>query len=177
MPAGASDSSRDGWSSVSEPWATLDPRRPDGKDVVNSAIKFREGFRPFAPAILADRVADYFTCDPGTRVPFMEKLLPFRQEKRSEVPSVVHADGTGRLQTVTPKSSPRFYALLQAFDARTGVPVVLNTSFNLNGEPMVCAPDAIRSFYTCALDVLTWGTSASRTDSCIRKARRPRGTR
>ncbi len=123
------------------------------------------------------RVADYFTCDPGTRVPFMEKLLPFRQEKRSEVPSVVHADGTGRLQTVTPKSSPRFYALLQAFDARTGVPVVLNTSFNLNGEPIVCAPDAIRSFYTCALDVLTWGTSASRTDSCIRKARRPQGTR
>ncbi len=136
----------------------LDPRRPDGKDVVNSAIKFREGFRPFAPAILADRVADYFACDPGTRVPFMEKVLPFRPEKRSEVPSVVHADGTGRVQTVTPTSSPRFYALLQAFDARTGVPVVLNTSFNLNGEPIVCAPeDAIRSFYTCALDVLYLG--------------------
>lgn len=88
----------------------------------------------------------------------MEKVLPFRQDKRSEVPSVVHLDGTGRLQTVTPKSSPRFFALLQAFDARTGVPLVLNTSFNLNGEPVVCAPeDAIRSFYTCALDVLYLG--------------------
>jgi carbamoyltransferase len=136
----------------------LDPRRPDGKDVVNSAIKFREGFRPFAPAILADRVGDYFTCDPDTRVPYMEKVLPFRPEKRDEVPSVVHVDGTGRVQTVTPSTSPRFFALLRSFEERTGVPLVLNTSFNLNGEPIVCAPDdAIRTFYTCALDVLYLG--------------------
>ncbi len=136
----------------------LDPRRPDGKDVVNSAIKFREGFRPFAPAILAERVADYFSCPPETRVPFMEKVLPFRPDRRDEVPAVVHVDGTGRLQTVDPGSSPRFFALVKAFEARTGVPLVLNTSFNLNGEPIVCAPDdAIRTFYTCALDVLYLG--------------------
>ena len=136
----------------------LDPRRKDGKDVVNAAVKFREGFRPFAPAILADRVADWFDCPPGTRVPFMEQVLMFRPEKRDEVPAVVHADGSGRLQTVERETSPRFHALIEAFERRTGVPIVLNTSFNLNGEPIVCAPeDAIRTFYTCALDVLYLG--------------------
>lgn len=136
----------------------LDPRRPDGRDVVNSAVKFREGFRPFAPAILAEAVSDYFDCEPGTRVPYMEKVLPFRPERAAEVPSVVHVDGTGRLQTVDSDSSPRFLALVQAFAARTGVPIVLNTSFNLNGEPIVCSPDdAVRTFYSCALEVLYLG--------------------
>src|SRR5439155_16526370 len=73
-----------------------DPRRADAKDLVNAAVKFRESFRPFAPAILADRVTDYFECEPGTVVPFMEKVLPFRQDKQAEVPAVVHVDGTGR---------------------------------------------------------------------------------
>jgi carbamoyltransferase len=136
----------------------LDPRRKDGRDIVNAAVKFREGFRPFAPAILAARVSDYFECPPGTRVPFMEKVLMFREERRAEVPSVVHVDGSGRLQTVERDASPRFHALIEAFEARTGVPLVLNTSFNLNGEPIVCSPDdAIRTFYTCALDVLYLG--------------------
>lgn len=136
----------------------LDPRRPDGKDIVNAAVKYRESFRPFAPAILAERVQDYFECPPGTLVPFMERVLPFREERRDEVPAVVHADGTGRLQTVERELTPRFHALVEEFDRRTEVPLVLNTSFNLNGEPIVCTPDeAIRTFYSCALDVLYLG--------------------
>lgn len=136
----------------------LDPRRKDGKDIVNAAIKFREGFRPFAPAILAEKSHEWFECAPGTKVPFMERVLPFRPEKREAVPAVVHADGSGRLQTVDRDSSPRYHQLIAAFEKLTGVPIVLNTSFNLNGEAIVCSPeDAIRTFYTCALDVLYLG--------------------
>lgn len=136
----------------------LDPRREDGKRVVNAAVKFREGFRPFAPAILADRVAEWFECEPGTEVPFMERVFMFKKDKAPEVPSVVHTDGSGRLQTVTPEFNPRYHALISEFDRLTGVPIVLNTSFNLNGEPVVCTPeDAIRTFYTCALTVLYLG--------------------
>lgn len=136
----------------------LDPRREDGKDVINAAVKYRESFRPFAPAILAERVSDYFECSPTTRVPFMERVLPFRKDKQEEVPAVVHADGTGRLQTVEREHAPRYRALIEEFERLTGVPIVLNTSFNLNGEPVVCSPeDAIRTFYTCALDVLYLG--------------------
>jgi carbamoyltransferase len=136
----------------------LDPRREDGKDIVNAAIKFREAFRPFAPAILLDKVHEWFECEEGTKVPFMERVLPFRAEKRAAVPAVVHVDGSGRLQTVDRDSSPRYYALITAFEELTGVPIVLNTSFNLNGEAIVCSPeDALRTFYTCALDVLYLG--------------------
>jgi carbamoyltransferase len=136
----------------------LDPRRKDGKDVVNAAIKFREAFRPFAPAILLGKVHEWFECPPGTKVPFMERVLMFRPEKRELVPAVVHADGSGRLQTVDRDCSPRYHALIGAFEKITGVPLVLNTSFNLNGEPIVCSPeDALRTFYTCALEVLYLG--------------------
>lgn len=136
----------------------LDPRRPDGRDVVNAAIKFREGFRPFAPAILKERVSEWFECDARVEVPFMERVLMFRPEKRPLVPSVVHVDGSGRLQTVDDAGNPRYYALIREFEKLTGVPIVLNTSFNLNGEPIVCSPeDAIRTFFTCALDVLYLG--------------------
>lgn len=136
----------------------LDPRRKDGKDVVNAAIKFREAFRPFAPAILFEKTHEWFECAPGTKVPFMERVLQFRPEKREIVPAVVHVDGSGRLQTVDRDSSPRYHALIEAFEKLTGVPIVLNTSFNLNGEPIVCSPeDALRTFYTCALEVLYLG--------------------
>jgi carbamoyltransferase len=136
----------------------LDPRRPDGRDVVNSAIKFREGFRPFAPAILADRVEEWFECQAGAQVPFMERVFQFKKGKAPEVPSVVHVDGSGRLQTVTAEINPRYHALITEFDRQTGVPIVLNTSFNQNGEPIVCSPeDAIRTFFTCGLDVLYLG--------------------
>lgn len=136
----------------------IDPRREDGRDVVNAAVKFRESFRPFAPAILAEKTHEWFECEPGIRVPFMEQVLPFREEKKKLVPAVVHVDGSGRLQTVERETAPRYHALIEAFERMTGVPIVLNTSFNLNGEPIVCAPeDAIRSFFTCALDVLYLG--------------------
>jgi carbamoyltransferase len=136
----------------------LDPRRKDGKDIVNAAIKFREAFRPFAPAILLEKTHEWFECAANTKVPFMERVLQFRPEKRELVPAVVHADGSGRLQTVDRDSSPRYHALIEAFDKLTGVPIVLNTSFNLNGEAIVCSPeDALRTFYTCALEVLYLG--------------------
>ncbi len=136
-----------------------DPRQPGAKDQINAAVKFRESFRPFAPAILAERVSDYFECEPGLAVPFMERVLPFREEKKAEVPAVVHADGSGRLQTVDEHASARYRDLILAFEARTGVPLVLNTSFNLNGEPVVTSPeDAIRTFFSCGLDVLYLGT-------------------
>ncbi len=135
-----------------------DPRDPGAKDKVNAAVKFREGFRPFAPAILAERAEEYFEMPKGMAVPFMERVFLFRENKRRGLPGVVHIDGTGRLQTVTADANPRFYALIAAFERLTGVPIVLNTSFNLNGEPMVCSPeDAIRSFYTCGLDALVLG--------------------
>ncbi len=129
------------------------------KDVVNAAVKYRERFRPFAPAILAEKVADWFDCDAATRVPFMEKVLPFRQERRAAVPAVVHQDGTGRLQTVDrDHPTPRYRQLIEEFERQTGIPIVLNTSFNLNGEPIVNSPqDAIRTFYSCGLDVLYLG--------------------
>ena len=88
----------------------------------------------------------------------MEQVLLFREEKRAEVPAVVHVDGSGRLQTVEADSSSRFYLLIDSFEKKTGVPIVLNTSFNLNGEPIVSSPeDAIRTFYSCGLEVLYLG--------------------
>ncbi len=135
-----------------------DARRDDAKDLINAAVKFREGFRPFAPAILVEHVHEYFECDPDTRVPYMERVLQFREEKKAEVAAVVHVDGSGRLQTVDANSNPRYRGLIQHFNELTSVPVVLNTSFNLNGEPIVHTPqDAIRTFYSCGLDVLYLG--------------------
>lgn len=135
-----------------------DPRRTDAKDLVNAAVKYRESFRPFAPAILAERTDEYFLAEHGASVPFMERVYMFREEVQDEVPAVVHADGTGRLQTVQREHNPRFYDLIAEFDRLTGVPIVLNTSFNLNGEPIVCTPtDAIRTFYSCGLDALILG--------------------
>ena len=135
-----------------------DPRRDDAKDLVNAAVKYRESFRPFAPAILAEKVAEWFECEPGAQVPFMERVYQFRPEKRDAVPAVVHIDGTGRLQTVDAHVNPRYHRLISSFEELTGVPIVLNTSFNLNGEPIVCAPeDAVRTFYSCGLDVLYLG--------------------
>lgn len=134
-----------------------DPRDEAMKDRVNSAIKYRESFRPFAPSILADAVGEYF--EHPEPVPFMEKALVIRAEKRAEIPAVAHVDGTGRLQTVERDVNPRYYDLISEFRARTGVPVVMNTSFNLQGEPIVTSPkDAIRTFFSSGLDALIMGT-------------------
>ena len=114
-----------------------DPRRADMKDILNLKIKRRESFRPFAPSILRESVLDWFELEDD--VPFMMKVFPIRKDKREAIPAVTHADGTGRLQTVFVDTNPRYHALIKAFEKRTGVPIVLNTSFNEN-EPVVCRP-------------------------------------
>lgn len=134
------------------------PCRAETRDQVNAAVKYREGFRPFAPSILAERTEEYFQAEQGARVPFMERVYPFHERVRDQVPAVVHADGTGRLQTVESAQNPLFYSLIREFERLTGHPMVLNTSFNVNGEPIVCTPtDAIRTFYSCGLDALVLG--------------------
>lgn len=135
-----------------------DPRRAAMKATVNSQVKFREAFRPFAPAVLAERAAEFFAMPPGGSFPFMTVVLPVRPGRREQIPAVTHYDGTGRLQTVERTVNPRLYALLEAFDRLTGVPVLLNTSFNLAGEPIVCTPaDAISTFLRSGLDALVLG--------------------
>jgi carbamoyltransferase len=135
-----------------------DPRDPAMKDKVNRAVKYRESFRPFAPAVLEEAVEDYFEVKGERCVRFMERVYPVREDKRKLVPAIVHVDGSGRLQTVEKRTNPRFHRLIAEFAQLTGVPLVLNTSFNLNGEPIVCSPtDAIRTFFSCGLDVLVMG--------------------
>ena len=132
-----------------------DPRDARMKDRVNSAIKYREGFRPFAPSILADKASEFFEMESNTAVPFMERVYMIRPSKRSMIPAVTHNDGSGRLQTVSREFNPRYYELIQSFEYITGVPIILNTSFNIKGEPVVCSPtDAIRTFFTSGLDAL-----------------------
>ncbi len=135
-----------------------DPRQAEMKDRLNASVKNRESFRPFAPAILRSRVEEFFEVVGTPDVPFMERVYMVRPEKRSLIPAAIHVDGSGRLQTVEEKGSPRFFRLIAEFDRITGVPVVVNTSFNLNGEPIVCTPtDAIRTFYSSGLDALALG--------------------
>ena len=135
-----------------------DPRDPAMKDRINQAVKFREVFRPFAPAILREQTTSWFDIKRPVEVPYMEKVLPVRADRREKIPAVVHADGSGRLQTVDCSSNPLFYRLIEAFRDLTGVPIVLNTSFNVNNEPIVESPvDAIRTFYSSGLDALAIG--------------------
>lgn len=122
----------------------VDPRRADAKELLNAKIKRRESFRPFAPSILQEYVNDYFEWN--DLVPFMEKVIPIRMDKRSTVPAVTHVDGTGRLQTVTDEWNHRYYRLIKAFYEKTGVPILLNTSFNEN-EPIVNTPEEALSCY------------------------------
>jgi carbamoyltransferase len=132
-----------------------DPRRPDMKELLNSKIKRRESFRPFAPSILEEAVSDWF--EETDAVPFMMKVYQFRDDKRALVPAVVHVDGSGRLQTVSESTNPRFYSLIRSFSNLTGVPLVLNTSFNEN-EPIVCRPqEALDCFLRTNMDVLVLG--------------------
>lgn len=122
-----------------------DPRRTDAKEILNLKIKRRESFRPFAPSILKEYVGEYFELDEP--VPFMEKVFPIKVEKRKEIPAVTHVDGSGRLQSVDKNISPRYYALIDAFRKKTGVPILLNTSFNEN-EPIVNSPEEALACYT-----------------------------
>ena len=132
-----------------------DPRRADMKDILNLKIKRRESFRPFAPSILREKVLDWF--DEDDDVPFMMQVFQIREEKRNEIPAVSHVDGSGRLQTVYADTNPRFYNLISKFNDLTGVPIVLNTSFNEN-EPVVCKPEeALNTFLRTKMDVLVLG--------------------
>jgi carbamoyltransferase len=132
-----------------------DPRRPEMRDILNLKIKRREPFRPFAPAILEEAAGDYFTSTHPS--PFMLMAREVRPEQRCRIPATTHIDGTGRVQTVNEDQNPRFYRLIREFGRRTGVPVLLNTSFNEN-EPIVCRPqEALDCFLRTKMDVLVLG--------------------
>ena len=129
-----------------------DPRRKDAKEILNTKIKRRESFRPFAPSILKEFVHEYFEIDEP--VPFMEKVFPIKIEKQENIPAVTHVDGSGRLQTVDKDISPRYYQLIDTFRKKTGVPILLNTSFNEN-EPIVNSPaEALACFLRTNMDML-----------------------
>ncbi|HSL52993.1 MAG TPA: carbamoyltransferase C-terminal domain-containing protein, partial [Pyrinomonadaceae bacterium] len=131
-----------------------DPRRADAKDTLNRRVKMREPFRPFAPAVLLEEAANWFDFD-GTppESPFMLRVVDVKPEKRNAVPAIVHVDGTGRLQTLTRQNNGRFYDLVQKFHQKTGVPVLLNTSFNRMGQPIIETPsDAIACLLNTGLD-------------------------
>ncbi len=132
-----------------------DPRRADMKDILNLKIKRRESFRPFAPSVLREAVSDWFEQDDD--VPFMMQVYQICEDKRARIPAVTHVDGSGRLQTVYAHTNPRYHGLISAFRDLTGVPMVLNTSFNEN-EPVVCTPEeALDCFLRTRMDVLVMG--------------------
>lgn len=132
-----------------------DPRRPDMRDVLNAKVKKRESFRPFAPAVLVERAHEYFEIDQPD--PFMTLAPRVRAEARHRIPAAVHIDGTGRIQTVERSANPRYYGLIEAFGRLTGVPVLLNTSFNRT-EPIVASPaDAVDCYLRTGMDVLVMG--------------------
>jgi carbamoyltransferase len=132
-----------------------DPRRADMKAILNAKIKRRESFRPFAPSVLEEAVGEWFEDD--GEVPFMTQVFQIREEKRRHIPAVTHVDGSGRLQTVSRRANPRYYRLIDSFREQTGVPMLLNTSFNEN-EPVVCTPhEALDCFLRSDMDVLVLG--------------------
>ncbi len=132
-----------------------DPRRADMKDILNAKIKRRESFRPFAPSILREEVVNWFETDDD--VPFMMQVFQVREPQRPKIPAVTHVDGSGRLQTVSQDANPLYHQLIRTFQEQTGVPIVLNTSFNEN-EPVVCHPkEALDCFLRTKMDVLALG--------------------
>jgi carbamoyltransferase len=132
-----------------------DPRRADMKAILNAKIKRRESFRPFAPSVLEEAVSAWF--EETDAVPFMMQVFQIRADKRAMIPAVTHVDGSGRLQTVSCRVNPRFHRLIEAFHRLTGVPMLLNTSFNEN-EPVVCRPqEALDCFVRTRMDVLAIG--------------------
>jgi carbamoyltransferase len=135
-----------------------DPRNPKMKNLINAKVKFREPFRPFAPAVLKEHAHEYFDMPAGMDAPFMLLVPKVRDDKRSVIPAVTHRDGTGRVQTVTEDVNPLYYRVIKRFGELTGVPVVINTSFNVRGEPIVCTPqDAYNTFVNTGIDALVMG--------------------
>jgi carbamoyltransferase len=132
-----------------------DPRREDIRAIINTKVKLREPFRPFAPSVTEERAQEYF--DLKVDSPFMACTVPVRPSAKGLLPAVTHVDGTARVQTVAQATNPKFHRLLDAFGARTGTPVLLNTSFNVQ-EPIVCTPDdAVRCFLRTQVDWLVLG--------------------
>ena len=131
------------------------PILPDMKDTINKYVKFREEFRPFAPSILEEFREEYFEIPSSEEVYFMEKVFAFKENKKKEIPAVVHTDGTGRIHFVSEKSNEIFYKLIKEFKKISKVPIILNTSFNTNNVPIVESPkDALTTFYSYGIDVL-----------------------
>ena len=132
------------------------PAFPQMKDKINSEVKFREAYRPFAPSAILEAKDDFF--DLEVEAPFMLKVCNVLKEKQDVIPAVTHVDGSARLQTVTKELHPRYYNLIKKLGDKTGVPIVLNTSFNIQGEPVVESPqDAVRCFFSTGLDYLVIG--------------------
>ncbi|MCP4643881.1 MAG: carbamoyltransferase, partial [bacterium] len=133
-----------------------DPTRPGMKDLINKYVKHREEFRPFAPSCLEEHAHEYF--EGCTSSPFMLFVYPVVPDKRDKVPAITHVDGTARVQTVARDVNPRYYRLIEEFERLRGVPMVLNTSFNVMGEPIVNTPaDAVRCFFSTGMDALVLG--------------------
>ena len=155
-----------------------DPRRADMKDRVNGAVKMRESFRPFAPSVLREHADAWFDLRGVTESPYMLFAVPVHEAVRARIPAVTHVDGTARVQTVRQEDNPRFHALLRAFHEITGVPVLLNTSFNVNGEPIVGSPeDALRCFLGTKIDLLVMGeTVIEKRADVTRRAQESAGT-
>jgi carbamoyltransferase len=132
-----------------------DPRRAEMRNILNQKVKHREDFRPFAPSVMAEHADEWFDVGtPTTSHEFMLFAPPVRHEQRKRIPAIVHQDGTARVQLVSRKSNPRFHELISCFHEQTGVPVVINTSFN-DSEPIVCTPmDAIVTFRKSGIDAL-----------------------
>ena len=134
-----------------------DVTNPEMTDIVNRSVKHREDFRPFAPACIADRASEYFEHD--SESPYMLRVFRAKPRAKEVMPAIVHVDGSARLQTVTADQNPLFHRLLVQLDALTGVPCVLNTSFNVKGEPIVCSPmDAIKCWSSTGIDTLVIGS-------------------
>ena len=134
----------------------MDPRKLKNKDIINSRVKYREAFRPFCPSMLDSAIKEYMVNVP--EIPFMNVSGDVRKNKINDIPAVTHVDGTARPQSVSKKTNPRFYKLIQEFGKITGVPVLLNTSFNIKGEPVVCSPeDAVKCFFDTGIDYLVIG--------------------
>ena len=133
-----------------------DPRRADMKHIINSKVKFREPYRPFAPSVLEEDAPRFFHI--AAEAPFMTLVCRVRDEVKDTIPAVTHVDGTARIQTISRTHNPRYWTLVDEFKTLTGVPVVLNTSFNVRGEPIVCTPDeAVRCFLKTDIDCLVIG--------------------
>jgi carbamoyltransferase len=134
-----------------------DPRRPDMKDYLNSRVKHRESFRPFAPTVLEEHMSEWFEVE--ERSSYMLRVAPVRKEVQDKIPAVIHVDGSARLQTLSQKENPGYWNIIDAFHKLTGIPLVLNTSFNLAGKPIVETPaDAVECFKSTPIDVLVMGS-------------------